>query len=155
MMRVPMRLRKDVTRETLDAIAASVDRAESQTSGEMVVHIVRSLLPLEKPRDRAVRAFRRLGVHKTKRRNGVLLFVAMKKRRFEIVADEGIDQTVDAKVWAELARRIEERIERDGFEKGICEGVELIGALLTQRFPRETDEVNELPDRPTLSPDLE
>ncbi len=154
-MRVPLRLRRDVTRETLDRIAASVDRAESQTSGEIVVHIVRFLLPLEKPRDRAVRTFRRLGVHKTKRRNGVLLFVAMKKRRFEIVADEGIDQTVDARVWAELARRIEQRIEHDGFEKGISEGVELIGALLTQRFPRETDGVNELPDRPTLSPDLE
>jgi uncharacterized membrane protein len=154
-MRVPARLRKDVTAETLDAIAASVDRAESETSGEIVVHIAHSLLPLERARDRAIRAFRRLGVHKTKRRNGVLLFVTMKRRRFEIVADEGIDRVVDAKTWVEIAKGMEKQIEHDGFERGICAGVEAIGALLKERFPREPDDVNELPDRPVVSPDSE
>jgi uncharacterized membrane protein len=148
-MRVPTLLRRDVTPETLDAIAACVDRAESETSGEIVVHLVHWLLPLERVRDRAIRTFHQLGVHRTQRRNGVLLFVAMKKRRFEIVADAGVDACVDAETWVDIAKQIEGRIGRDGFQQGLCAGIEAIGAVLSRHFPATPDDVDELPDRPT------
>lgn len=151
-MDVPKTLRRDVTPETLDAIAASVDRAESATSGEIVVHFVRWLLPLERARDRAIRTFHELGVHRTKRRNGVLVFVVMKSRRFEIIADEGIHAVADFGTWVDIAKRIEEGIDRDGFQAGICAGVAAIGEVLRRHFPPEPDDVDELPDRPTLSP---
>src|SRR3972149_10747904 len=89
-MKVPRRLRQDLTEENLDAIAAAVDAVESHTSGAGMVHVVHNLLPLEKPRARALRAFFDLGVNRTRDRNGVLLFVAMKKRLFEIVAAEAL-----------------------------------------------------------------
>jgi uncharacterized membrane protein len=149
-MEVPGKLRGHVSEATLEAIARAVDDAESRTSGEIVVHIVRSLLPLEKPRARAIRAFFRLGVGRTEKRNGVLLFVAMKKRRFEIVADEGASGEIDPEVWKEIAEEIESAIERHGFERGICRGVERIGATLAERFPRAARDANELPDRPTV-----
>jgi uncharacterized membrane protein len=149
-MKVPPKLRRHVSEANLDAIAKAVDEAEASTSAEIVVHIVRSLLPLEKPRARARRAFLRLGVHRTEKRNGVLLFVAMKKRCFEIVADEGADREIDRTVWKEIAEEIERTIHRDGFEKGICRGVSRIGAKLSERFPRSPRDVNELPDRPTV-----
>lgn len=149
-MEVPRKLQGLVSEATLDAIAEAVDDAESSTSGEIVIHIVRNLLPLEKPRARAIRAFLRLGVDRTERRNGVLLFVAMKKRCFEIVADEGADRTIGREVWNEIAKEIETAIERFGFQRGICRGVERIGAVLRERFPREERDTNELPDRPTV-----
>src|SRR3972149_2962284 len=89
-MKVPRRLRQDLTEENLDVIAAAVDAVESHTSGAGMVHVVHNLLPLEKPRARALRAFFDLGVNRTRDRNGVLLFVAMKKRLFEIVAAEAL-----------------------------------------------------------------
>jgi uncharacterized membrane protein len=149
-MKVPWSLRGDVSEETLDAIAAAVDEAESRTSGEIHVHIVHALPPLEKPRDRAVHAFQRLGMHRTRHRNGVLVFVAMKKRCFEIVADEGIDQKVGAEVWDEIAEAIAERIDHDGFAAGISTGIQKIGVLLAEHFPPEVDDTNELPNRPSL-----
>jgi uncharacterized membrane protein len=149
-MKGPRKLRKDVSEKTLDAIARAVEEAESTTSGEIVVHIVHSLLPLETPRPRAYRAFLALGVHRTRRRNGVLLFLVMKKRLFEIVADDGIDAKAGAAVWQEIVSRITETIEREGFEAGISRGVALLGEALSKHFPREEGDVDELPGRPKV-----
>ncbi len=149
-MKVPRKLRNDVSEKTLDAIARAVEEAESNTSGEIVVHMVHNLLPLESPRRRAVRAFLALGIHRTRRRNGVLLFLVMKKRLFEIVADDGVHKKVGALAWEEIARRITETIEREGFEAGVCRGVALLGEALAKPFPREEGDVDELPNRPRI-----
>jgi len=147
-MKVPRKLRKDVSEKTLDAIARAVEEAESSTSGEIVVHMVHSLLPFESPRRRAYRAFLALGIHRTRKRNGVLLFLVMKKRLFEIVADDGAHEKVGAAAWEEIARRITESIECEGFEAGVCRGVALLGEALAPHFPRQEGDADELSDRP-------
>jgi uncharacterized membrane protein len=151
-MGVPWKLQKYVSEGTLDAIARAVDGAEAKTSAQIAVHIVRSLLPMEDLRARARRAFFRLGVDRTSRRNGVLLFVAMKKRRFEIVTDEGVEREISSDVWPLIASDLSACIAREGFEKGICLGVARIGEVLTAKFPRDEGaaDVNELPDRPSV-----
>jgi uncharacterized membrane protein len=150
-MEVPRKLTGHVSERTLDAVAGAVDEAESMTSGEIVVRIVHGLLPLEKARPRAIRAFRELGCHETRLRNAVLLFVIMKKRRFEIVADEGIEARVERETWEELASWIGREIQRLGFERGLCAGVRRIGRVLAEHFPRAPgdEDENELADRPT------
>ena len=152
-MDVPRKLQGDVSEKTLDAIARAVDEAESKTSGEIVVHIVHNLVPLESPRKRACRAFLALGIHRTARRNGALLFVVMKKRRFEIVVDDEIDLKAGAAVWRDIAARITETMEREGFEAGVCRGVALLGEILREHFPRQEGDVDELPDRPRVEAD--
>jgi uncharacterized membrane protein len=147
-VKVPRRLRKDVSEKTLDAIARAVEEAESRTSGEIAVHMVHNLLPFESPRRRAYRAFLALGINRTRRRNGVLLFLVMKKKLFEIVADDRIDEKVGSTAWNEIANRITETIEREGFESGVCRAVALLGEALERHYPREQGDVDELPDRP-------
>jgi uncharacterized membrane protein len=152
-MKVPLKLRNDVSEKTLDAIARAVEEAESKTSGEIVVHIVHNLLPFESSRRRARRAFLALGINQTRRRNGVLFFLAMKKRLFEIVAADGAHEKVGALAWEEIARRITETIEREGFEAGVCRAVALLGEALAKHFPRQEGDVDELPDRPRVEAD--
>jgi len=152
-MKVPLKLRNDVSEKTLDAIARAVKEAESKTSGEIVVHIVHNLLPFESSRRRARRGFLALGINQTRRRNGVLFFLAMKKRLFEIVADDRIDEKVGSTAWTEIAARITETIEREGFEAGVCRGVALLGEALAKHFPRQEGDVDELPDRPRFEAD--
>lgn len=147
---VPAKLQRDVSEATLSAISRAVAEAESRTSGEIVVHLVRRLLPLESSRRRAVRTFGTLGLERTAKRNGVLLFVAMKNRKFEILADVGVTAKVDGAVWQRIAEYVSETIDREGFERGICEGVARIGDVLERHFPRETGDVDELPDRPSV-----
>jgi uncharacterized membrane protein len=151
-MQVPRKLQKYVSEDTLDAIARAVQDAEETTSAQIVVHIVRNLLPMEDLRSRALRAFFQLGVDRTRGRNGVLLFVVMKKRRFEIVTDEGVERVVSRDVWPALASELSRTIAREGFEKGIRLGVARIGEVLAPKFPREkgTVDANELPDRPSV-----
>ena len=149
-MRVPWTLRSNVTEKQLDAIAAAVDEAESRTSGEVHVHIVRNLLPLEKPRERAVRTFYRLRMDQTRQRNGVLVFVAMKQRCFEIVADAGIAGKVDAEIWDEIAEIMAEQIDHEDFATGMAAGIQKIGEVLAKHFPRGDDDINELPNQPSL-----
>jgi putative membrane protein len=74
----------------------------------------------------------------------------MKNRRFEILADVGVDAGVDAAVWARIAENLSAIIDREGFERGICEGVARIGEVLEEHFPREPGDVDELPDRPSV-----
>jgi uncharacterized membrane protein len=150
-MEVPKKLRGEVSEATLDTIASTVDEAESKTSGEIVVRLVHRLLPLEKPRARAQREFFELRCHETKLRNGVLLFVVMASRRFEIVADEGIDRQVEPGTWEAIADRLSEGIARHGLEHGVCDAVASIGEVLAKHFPREAGDVDELPDRPTVA----
>jgi uncharacterized membrane protein len=77
----------------------------------------------------------------------------MKKRLFEIVAADGVHEKVGALAWKEIALRITETIEREGFEAGICRGVALLGEALAKHFPREEGDVDELPDRPRVEAD--
>ncbi len=149
-MKVPRKLRRDVSEKTLDAIARAVEAAESRTSGEIVVHMVHGLLPLESSRARALRAFAALGMNRTRGRNGVLLFLVMEKRLFEIVADDGAHEKVGDPGWQEIAGRITESIGHEGFEAGICRGVTLLGEELAKHFPPQEGDVGELPDRPRL-----
>ncbi len=76
----------------------------------------------------------------------------MKKRRFEIVTDEGVERVISRDVWPALASELSRTIVREGFEKGICLGVARIGEVLAPKFPREKRAVdaNELPDRPSV-----
>ena len=83
-----------------NVVARAVEDAEKGTSGEIVVHLAATLLPFESARRRALRTFQELGVFRTRLRNGVLLFFVLKKRRFEIVADNsGSADLMDAATY--------------------------------------------------------
>lgn len=149
-MRVPRALRGHLSEADLDRIAAAIAEAERGTSGELRVHVVARLLPFEKPRRRAVREFFSLGVDRTKDGSGVLLFLAVKSGRFEIVADRAINEKVGEEAWNGIAAEITEHIRENGIGDGLEHGVRRIGAFLGEHFPIQPDDVNELPDEVTF-----
>ena len=145
-MRVPKPLRRHLSEADLDRIAGAIGAVEKKTSGELRVHVVARLLPLENARRRAIREFFRLGMDRTKEGSGVLLFVAARSSRFEIVADRGIDEQIPSGTWGEIASEITAHIHENGLGDGLEHGVHRIGRLLASRFPVRDDDVNELPD---------
>lgn len=150
-MAVPAKLASYLNDEDLDAISQAVSEAESHTAGEIQVHITYNLLPLEKPRARAIREFFRLGMDKTRGRTGVLLFLVLKKHQFEIVADQGIHRRVAEGTWEQIALSLKKTIREEGLGKGICRGVRGIGEVLAQHVPRKPDDRNELSNEVTFS----
>ncbi|MFW5642570.1 MAG: TPM domain-containing protein [Alkalispirochaeta sp.] len=103
----------------------------------------------EAVRRRALRHFVEAGVHDTKDRTGVLLFVSMMERRVELVADTGIAAKVPEREWKEIVATLTSGIGRGETATALVAAVEGIGAILADRVERRTDDMNELKNRPT------
>jgi uncharacterized membrane protein len=125
-------------------IIAAIREAELATSGEIRVHVE---LGARKPAlEIAERIFRELGMHQTADRNGVLILLAVDRREFAILGDEGIDRVVPEDFWAGERDLMQQHFRRGEFATGIELAIQQIGRRLKQYFPYQTDDVNELPD---------
>lgn len=95
----------------------------------------------------ALQAFLARGLHLTRERTGVLIFVVEEDHQIEVVADEGIHAKVSPEVWGEavaaLAGGLRKRDAVGGFEAAIG----LCGGVLAQHFPPRPDDADELPNR--------
>ncbi|MEI8203308.1 MAG: TPM domain-containing protein [Bacteroidota bacterium] len=139
-----MSARKFFTQQQLDDIKMSVQSAELDTSGEIRVHIEE--VCKGDVLDRAAFIFQKLGMTKTELRNGVLIYLAIKNRKFAIIGDGGINSKVHEDFW-DKCKSIMLNNFRDGlFTEGLCQAVLLAGEQLKQHFPHQKDDVNELPD---------
>ncbi|MFT3699825.1 MAG: TPM domain-containing protein [Kofleriaceae bacterium] len=128
-----------------DRIAAAVRAAEAETTGQIVV----TLSPWfwGSAEAMADRAFKKLGIARTKDRNGVLIFVCPRKRTAVIRGDEGIHAHAGQQLWDDAVAAIAGAAAID-LTAGIVRAIELVGARLVERFPARGPHENELPDRP-------
>ncbi len=134
-----------------ERIIAAIRAAEQNTSGEIRVH-------LEKKLDKDVltearQTFARLRMHKTRARNGVLIFIAPEHHQFAIIGDKGIHDTVGEHFWQEERDIIQTHFRQGAFAEGICQAIEQVGEKLKVHFPYQTDDDNELPDEISYSKD--
>jgi len=60
------------------------------------------------------------------------------------MADKGINEKVDTGVWGDVSKKIQENFINGYFSKGIIEGINDVGKLLSEHFPIKPDDVNEL-----------
>ena len=125
-------------------IIEAIRGAERASSGEIRVHVeVGAREPALKV---AERVFAELDMHETEARNGVLILLAVDRREFAILGDEGINKVVPKDFWDEERDLMQHHFRRGDFATGIELAVEQIGRNLKKYFPYQTDDVNELPD---------
>lgn len=127
-----------------EAIVEAIKKAELKTSGEIRVHIESKCKGSEL--SRATQVFKILGMHKTKERNGVLIYLAFSDRKFAIIGDGGINKVVPDNFWDDIKQMMLNRFARRKFGKGIAEAIDRVGEKLREFFPHQSDDVNELPD---------
>ncbi len=132
------------SKEQQAQILASVREAEMETSGEIRVHIESSLKG--DVLDRAAWLFKKLGMHKTAERNGVLFYLAVNDKRFAIIGDAGINAKVHAGFWDDISELLKKNFKEGKFTEGLSDGILLAGKHLKIHFPHRKDDVNELPD---------
>ena len=126
-------------------LEAAIARAEAGTSGEIRVLVLHE--PAPDPVATAQAAFTRLGMGKTRERNGVLLFVAPDSQTFAVIGDEAVHAKCGQAFWDELATAMTGAFRRGEFTTGLLAGIDRAGALLAEHFPRQPDDINELPNR--------
>jgi len=132
------------TEEEKDMMTQAIKRAEKNSSGEVRIHIESKCRGSELAR--AAEVFKLLGMHKTKLRNGVLVYLAFQNRKFAIIGDAGINEVVPKDFWEESKEMMTNRFKNGEFGKGIAEAIDKVGEKLAEYFPYQSDDVNELPD---------
>jgi len=132
------------TEEQQAKILAAVKEAENETSGEVRVHI--ETFCKEDVLDRAAWIFKKLGMHSTAERNGVLFYLAISDKKFAVIGDAGINSKVPAGFWDDVKVLLQENFRSGRFTEGLSEGIILAGTHLKKHFPHRKDDVNELPD---------
>ena len=130
-------------------IVEAIRQAESRTSGEIRVHLERR--SGGRPIDAARRWFVRLGMHKTRERNGILFYLAVDERQFAVVGDAGIHERVGDAFWEGLRDALAGAFKSADHAGGLVRAIEEAGRRLAEHFPRRGDDTNELPDEVSTS----
>ncbi|WP_299683814.1 TPM domain-containing protein [uncultured Dokdonia sp.] len=130
-------------------IVEAIRIAESTTSGEIRVH-------LERHTDldtftRAKEIFHILKMDNTKEENGVLIYIAVDDHAFAICGDRGIDKKVPDNFWEATRDTMSSHFKEGRFKEGIIQGIQDTGKRLSDYFPWQHGDINELPDEITTS----
>lgn len=133
-----------ITKAEEESIIRSIKEAELNTSGEVQVHIENHCK--EEVLDRAAEVFAILKMHKTKSRNGVLFYLAIKDHKFAILGDAGINRKVPANFWDDIKAHMASHFQHGNIVAGLCEGIHMAGKALKEHFPYQKNDTNELPD---------
>ena len=139
-----MSVKNFFTKEEQKQIVAAIQAAEKETSGEIRLHLESRCKG--DPLQRAILIFQKLKMHETKQRNGTLIYLAVKDRKFAIFGDEGINKVVPENFWEDVKEIMRDHFSRGEFLQGILAGIERIGEKLKTYFPYQQDDVNELSD---------
>jgi uncharacterized membrane protein len=130
--------------EEQQRIRTAIEEAEKHTSGQLRVCIEKTCS--ENVLDRAAKYFHQLDMHKTRLRNGVLIYVATVDRKFAIIGDAGINKVVPANFWDDTKEDMLKHFKFGNLVEGIVTGLEIAGDHLQKYFPHKLDDNNELPD---------
>ncbi|WP_396193125.1 TPM domain-containing protein [Flavobacterium sp.] len=123
-------------------VVEAIRLAEKNTSGEIRVHLEKetSIAPIE----RAVEVFHELGMDTTQLRNGVIIYVAVKSRKFAIYGDQGINDKVEDDFWDCTKDIMVNHFKTGNNVQALVEGIHNAGEQLKKYFPFEDDDTDEL-----------
>src|ERR1041385_8459914 len=116
------------------AIKEAVIAAELKTSGEIRVFVEEHCG--EDLMHRAAEIFAERELHKTELRNAVLIYLAVKDRRFAILGDAGIHAKVGDDFWNGIKERMQGHFRAGRFTEGLIDGITMAGDKLIEHFPR-------------------
>ncbi|HOW26444.1 MAG TPA: TPM domain-containing protein [Bacteroidales bacterium] len=125
-------------------IKMAIRHAELDTSGEIRVHVETTCAG--DVMDRASRLFAKLNMHKTRLRNGVLIYLAIRNRKFAIIGDMGINAVVPDRFWNLVESEMLNQFRENHFTDGLIRAIDMTGQQLKKHFPYITNDINELPD---------
>ena len=140
-----MRIKEFLSKLDHDRIVQTIRVAESKTSGEIRVYIQRGTLSAD-PLVVARKKFQRLGMHKTRERNAVLIFVAPRAHKFAVVGDEAIHEKCGQQFWRRVADEMRVHFRNEKFSHALTEAIDAVSKVLATHFPRTSENANELPD---------
>ncbi len=126
-------------------ITQAIRKAEGKSSGQIRVFVQRGEVG-DDPLLRAEKRFLQLGMHKTRERNAVLIWVAPRAHKFAIIGDIAVHEKCGSEFWHRLVATMQGHFRDEHFSRAIIYGINETGKRLATHFPRTSETINELPD---------
>jgi uncharacterized membrane protein len=140
-----MRTKEFLSKLEHDQIVRAIQDAELKSAGQIRVHIQRGKLEGD-PLAAAQRKFHRLGMHKTREHNAVLIFVAPRAHKFAVVGDRAIHEKCGNSLWQGVVAKMRDHFRNERFSDALVDAVRDLGEVLAEHFPRTRDGGTKLPD---------
>lgn len=125
-------------------IKNAVKEAEKQTSGEIRI-CLEDYCSVD-VLDRSAYIFKKLGIHETKERNGILIYLSLNDRKYAIIGDAGIHHHVKQEFWDLVGGEMIAFFKDGKVADGLIHAVQRAGEKLSQYFPYQRNDSNELSD---------
>jgi uncharacterized membrane protein len=129
----PMKTKHFLAQLEHDRVAAAIRDAEKRSTGQIRVFVTH-----RRPKDIlafARKSFRKLKLHRTERRNGILIVVAPAAQKVAIFGDTAVDSKSDEAFWDEVIRQMQPDLKKGQFTAAIVGAVEKVGSVLAAHFP--------------------
>lgn len=114
-------------------IVSAIGDVEKHTRAEIRVHLGRKIR--KDILSDAMVVFKKLGMHRTELRSGILIYVVPSLHEFAIVGDIGIHEKVKEAFWNSVRDTMQSSFSGGQIESGIIKGIELAGEKLKEYFP--------------------
>lgn len=138
------KIEKFLSTQDESEVVEAIRLAEKNTSGEIRVHIEKSTsIDLF---ERAMEVFYMLKMDNTIDKNGVLIYVAVKDKKFLIYGDQGINDKVPTDFWDSTKDIILENFKIGNNKEALVKGIKMAGDQLQKHFPYLENDENELSD---------
>jgi len=140
-----MRTKEFLSRLEHDRIVGAIREVESKTSSQIRVYVQRGKVSVD-PLIAAQKKFQRLGMHKTRERNAVLIFVVPRAHKFAVVGDKAIHEKCGEQFWQHLVDGMRGHFQNEKFSRALVEAIGEAGEMLAAHFPKRSAGGKELPD---------
>ncbi len=144
-----MMIEKILNKEELKRLSEQIGEIEKKTSAEIRVVVRHRRHWSERklsPRQVAEREFMALGMTKTKQGTGILVFILVGERKFELMADHGIIKVLPEEFWTSLAGKLSDHFSKKNFFQGLTVSLAEIGEVLESKLPPSGANPDELPN---------
>lgn len=123
-------------------LVAAIQLAELNTSGEIRVHFSKKIS--KDVYSDATSVFKKLKMHKTELRNGVLIYIVLSQKSFCIIGDSGIHEVVKDEFWIDTKDIMQNAFKQGNIVEGLVMGIQKVGDALKSDFPYLQNDTNEL-----------
>ena len=131
-----------LTQDEIHKLESKIRVLETRTSAEFkIIFCQHAWTGIKR---KAKQLFKKYGLDKTQDRNAVLLLIVEQDRELLIYGDEGIHKKSATEHWPAVRDAILENFGRREYYIGLSAGIEMIAENLTEHFPAQVDNQNEV-----------
>lgn len=133
-----------LTSEQEQAVAEAIRVAESRTGGE--IRVVITSRWILRPERHAWRLFNRLEMTRTRHRNGALIVLFTRRRRFVVLGDSGLHKIIKPGYWDGIAVEMTNLLHEGRKLDALTAAIRTLGDTMAGHWPPEALNPDELPN---------